>query len=308
MKGEDDSILLVLPVPFMRSQDGRLLFEKQACNGVRLWRENFGRVTIAAPLKPGIPPLGEWIAAPEISNVEYVLLPYTYHPVLFFRKLTETRRQLAGLIANSKYLQFAIGGLIGDWATFACLEAIRLKRPYCVWTDIVASETDRIRALSRGPVKHRIHAAVTYLPTRYLERYVIGKAALGLFHGNDTFSTYAKFNRMPKLVHNIHLGPEMVLSEQSLAAKNKGRAERPLQICYTGRVEPQKGPGDWVEVLQEVKRSGAKFKAVWVGDGSLLDRMRTRVRDLGLQAEVEFMGNVDHSSPVNNSIFTHEVA
>ena len=46
----EDGILLVLPVPFKKLADGRLLCEEQATNGIDQWAENFSHVTVAAPV------------------------------------------------------------------------------------------------------------------------------------------------------------------------------------------------------------------------------------------------------------------
>ena len=43
---DDDSMLLVLPVP-VRIRDGVTLFEAQACNGVERWADNFASLVIA---------------------------------------------------------------------------------------------------------------------------------------------------------------------------------------------------------------------------------------------------------------------
>ena len=46
----EDGILLVLPVPFKKLPDGRLLCEEQATNGIDQWAEHFSHVTVAAPV------------------------------------------------------------------------------------------------------------------------------------------------------------------------------------------------------------------------------------------------------------------
>jgi colanic acid/amylovoran biosynthesis glycosyltransferase len=299
MNIRDSSILLVLPVPFMKSKNGQVYFEKQACNGLRLWRKNFARVVVAAPCKPGEPSKGEWIPLPVMVGVDCVQLPYAYHPVKFIRTLRSTRRLLRDLISQSRYLQFAVGGLIGDWALIACLEAIRSKRPYSVWTDNVGSEIVWLSAISKGSVKSRLQSLATFWPTKLYERHVIKRSALGLFHGQETYSAYAEFCPVPRLVHNVHLGPEMIANDEQLQAKARDIANRALRICYAGRVESEKGPQDWIAVLQRVKKAGCNFTAIWIGTGSLLEEMRSSAKNAGLQSDVEFLGRVDHGRAVS---------
>ena len=46
------SILVMLPLPVRYDQEGRLLFESQAANGLERWAENFDNVTVTCILTP----------------------------------------------------------------------------------------------------------------------------------------------------------------------------------------------------------------------------------------------------------------
>ena len=90
----------------------------QACNGLRLWAENFSRLVVMMPLAEGPPP-PSWVPLARVGaaleRIEIVPLPQAYRPDRFVARLPAVRRQLRALIARADYLSFAIGGLFGDW-------------------------------------------------------------------------------------------------------------------------------------------------------------------------------------------------
>jgi glycosyltransferase involved in cell wall biosynthesis len=292
-----DTLLIYAPVPLHRRGDA-LLLEAQACNGLRLWADNFDRVIAMMPLDDGPAP-SSWVpvasVGPSLARVELAPLPMAYRPDRFVARLPATRRRIRELIGRADYLSFAIGGLFGDWGAVACLEAHRLARPFAVWTDRVESEVVR-RGAGAGPLKSRLRARLTHRPMAWLERAVIRRATLGLFHGRETFDAYAPFCRRPEVVHDIHIARADHIGAESLAAKIAAAAEGPLRIAYAGRAEAMKGPLDWVEVLERLAAAGVDFRAVWLGDGAERPAMLGRIEAGGLAERVEMPGFADRAA------------
>lgn len=50
-----ENLLIYAPVPLYASSQG-FLQENQACNGLRLWAENFETVSVMMPVLTGMPP------------------------------------------------------------------------------------------------------------------------------------------------------------------------------------------------------------------------------------------------------------
>ncbi len=291
--GDGKRLLVYAPVPLYQSDNGFLL-EDQACNGIRLWAENFDKVSIMMPVEAGPAP-ANWVPieaiGPNLERVEIVPLPTAYRPDQFLRHLRATRRIIRAQIDKADYLSFSIGGLFGDWGSVSCYEAWRKGRPYAVWTDRVESEVIR-RTAHAGHWRKRLRARLTHRPMFQLEKFLIRRAALGLFHGRETFDTYAPFCQRPEVVHDIHLKKSEHIPPDRLAAKRSAVTDGPLKILYLGRADPMKGPLDWVEVLETVARAGVAFEACWLGEGPELAAMQARVRAAGLQDHVEFPGFV----------------
>ena len=123
----DLRLLLVLPLRIY-NVGGRLFADTQACDGLRLWLENFSYVTLAGPSKAvavhpsGTSPIDAISGADKITVVP---LPLVYVPHRFMAALPKAIRLLRTHIVKADYLQFAIGGLWGDWASVGCLIAQR---------------------------------------------------------------------------------------------------------------------------------------------------------------------------------------
>lgn len=289
----DASLLIYAPVPLHR-RDGALFVEDQAIVGLRRWTENFGHVTAMMPLSKAPPPAG-WSPAAALDGIAARLtlepLPMAYRPDRFLRALPATRARIRGLIAGHDYLSFAIGGLFGDWGTLACLTAHRMRRPYAVWTDRVESEVTRLE-MHEGPWRHRLRRRLTHRPMAALERAVIRRAALGLFHGRDTFETYAPHCREPQVVHDILLARDDHIAPARLQQKLAEAGDGPLRIVYAGRAAAMKGPFDWLAVLERLQAQGTYFTATWLGDGPERPEMLRRIAAAGLAGRVAAPGFV----------------
>jgi glycosyltransferase involved in cell wall biosynthesis len=295
-----NSILLALPVPF-RSLDGKLHIEAQAANGLDRWADNFGRVVVACPLisedEAQRRASWRWVPCDSLEHrarIRLVELPTAWTIKAFAGHYGRVRRLFAEeLIPSCQYLQFAIGGMVGDWASVAALEARRMGRSYAVWTDRVESDVVRITAARRPAARRWLSWANAWLMKHY-ERRVIRHARLGLLHGAETYEAYAHLPEHAFLTHDVHTKPEDRIPNEELRAKCERASEsgRPLKIGYAGRATAMKAPSDWLEVLLRLRDAGVAFEAAWLGDGELLAEMRAFVTRHALDRQVSLPGFV----------------
>ncbi len=286
-----DSLLLVLPLPIY-AVGNTLYLDTQACNGLRLWLENFATVTLCCPVLNVTEPPAMTSDVTELlptKALEIHCLPAAWTPGGFVRHLPRTRTLLRDLIARATHLQFAIGGLWGDWGAVAALLAARDGREAAVWTDRVESQVMAFQARQYSGVRRLYRRLNAALAVR-LERYVIRRSAMGLFHGMDTYHAYAQHSRDGHLVHDVHLGADSRILPEDLALKLMRPTGRTIEIVYGGRVHPDKGVADWIETLALLVVSGTKFRATWFGDGSELASARESVARLGLGGHISFPG------------------
>jgi glycosyltransferase involved in cell wall biosynthesis len=287
------SILLVLPLRAY-SVDGAIFIDEQACRGLSKWLDNFPAVVLACPTTSSdqIPPATAPIA-PLLADgkLEFHPLPCAYSPPQFVRHLATTVWKLRSLIKSSRYLQFAIGGFWGDWGSVASVLAATSQRPYAVWTDRVESEVIRFQSQSKRGIR-RAAGLLTVRLTQLLERAVIRRAGVGLFHGMDCYTAYAGYSRNAHLVDDIHFDKESHVSEQELSQRFTGTG--PLHFIYAGRAHRDKGIYDWIEVLSLLATQGRNFQATWFGDGPELEKARAMVIEKSLGATINMPGAISH--------------
>lgn len=290
------AMLLVLPVPF-RVQENQLFFESQACNGLEQWADNFESVIVAAPVIPEY--LAQenktitWQNTQYLKNptrFEFVPLPWAYSTREFLISYGLVRATLGQLIQRSRYLQFAIGGLLGDWAAIAALEAKRQARAYAIHTDRVEHRV--IQCTTQGrPLKTRLKANLVAPIMAGYHKHIIKNCALGLWHGHDCYSAYSPFCNNSHLIHDIHTKLSDIITPQELSVKaQQVKSAETIRICYAGRLDPMKAPFDWVKAIETALKLGVKLHATWMGDGSLFEQTQAMITKRGLGNAIELLG------------------
>jgi glycosyltransferase involved in cell wall biosynthesis len=293
--------LLVLPVPFRQIGD-EMHVEAQARHGLERWLDSFETLAVAAPVIPERKALEmretRWVPMGGLAErVHLVPLPWAYRPDHFIRWLPSTVRVLDRLIAESRYLQFAIGGSWGDWAAVAAEVAIRRKRPYSVHTDSVIHEFV-IRVSKNRGLRTRWKARLDAFLIRKWHKRIIHHCHLGLFHGMDTYEAYRVWMEgtgRGYVIHNIHDILDKNLDVQQSPVNQESHStgnlkDDRLQILYAGRMSVEKAPEDWLRVVTRLRDRGVPFKAVWAGDGPLRDEFTQSLRREALDELVDAPG------------------
>lgn len=301
-------MLLVLPVP-LRRIDNKLYVELQAHHGIRRWLDSFESLIVAAAVMP------EWLAQkqPEISwvpvndlptNVRLVELPWAYRIDHFFRSLLKTRVLLARLIDESRYLQFAVGGLWGDWAAVGALIAHKKQRLYSIHTDRVEHDVILL-ATKNSKLTRKLRVGFESFLMEKLHKQLISNCDLGLFHGMDTWTAYYGWMRhhgeskLAFCIHDIH--DEGLLTQDSVAVSTPCKTvliDNVVSIFYAGRFVSDKAPLHWLGVLNRLYKAGIQFHAVWAGDGPVRGEFELQLKEFGLQALIDTPGFVEDRSQV----------
>ncbi|MEG3123304.1 glycosyltransferase [Sphingomonas sp. GB1N7] len=285
--------MIILPVPIYLVA-GTMFYDSQACNGLRLWLENFEHVTLCNPILPvdtAPEATSDVCAMFPTANLDIRPLPAAWTPIEFFRTLRATRALLLELIGRATHLQFAIGGFWGDWGAVGAILAAKRKRRVAIWTDRVESNVMRFQAKQYLGARRSYRLLTAWMAVR-LERHVIRRSAMGLFHGMDTYHAYAPYSRSAHLVHDIHLGSDSRISRDDLAAKIARSRTGPVKIVYGGRVHSDKGVADWIDTLALLAAKNVAFEATWFGDGPEIEFARKKIASLGLNASIRFFGSV----------------
>jgi glycosyltransferase involved in cell wall biosynthesis len=319
MKPDNSTMLLVLPVPFL-VRDGVVLLEEQATNGLKRWAANFEHVIVAAPAIPQEVAATSaatviWKDVQELEaekRVTLVPLPWAYGVKEFFKTYRRTRKLLASYMDQARYLQFAIGGLAGDWAAVAALEAIRQGRRFAIHTDRVEHEVWLEVTKNSGFLKRTKAQVLAPVMARY-HRHLIERCSLGLWHGSDCYEAYSPWCKNSHNIHDVHTKPEDCIDETALQLKldHLEHAET-INICYAGRLDPMKAPTEWLKAIAVARDLKAPMRAVWFGDGPLRPEVEAEIQRLKLEGIVEFPGFVRDRAKLlsgvrtaNMMLFTH---
>lgn len=298
----DESMLLVLPVPIRFSKKGTVEIAKQAANGLLNWLEHFNKVTLCAVVVPNYilekKSTIDWVDGDSVfknKSLKVVALPWSYHPLDHFRSVSKVSKILRPLIGQHQFLQFGISGCtFGDWPALAARIAYSMNRRYSIHTDAVA----HLLLEDQPGLGRKAKKVFNFWTMKYAERRVIGRAKLALLHGADCYEHYKTLCPNSHLVHNIHVSAsELPLMDEVCEAISDSRS-RPIKIIYAGRMVALKGPDHWLNVLSMLKRKGVLFTAEWYGDGPMLDEIQEQIMSLGLAKDVKLMGYVSEKERV----------
>ncbi|ADW67437.1 glycosyltransferase [Granulicella tundricola] len=313
-----EGMYLVLPVPF-RVVNGEYFVEAQAANGLDRWADHFERLVVAAPVIPEemVARLSGFVWR-SLSTLEHrtrvmvQALPWAYSPGTFLREMRRVRQMMAASIAGAEHLQFAIGGLVGDWAAVAALEARKQKRKYAIHTDRV--EHELIRKTAKGAsLMRRLRVMVEAPLMERYHRWVIEGCSLGLWHGDDCYRAYAPWCDESHLVHDVHTKANDLIGAVELVQKLEDlEREGALRVVYAGRLDPMKAPLEWVSAIGAARDGGVELEAVWYGEGAMLDDARRESVRVGLERVIRFGGFVadraamlEHLRGAHALVFTH---
>ncbi|MGQ2969688.1 MAG: glycosyltransferase [Allorhizobium sp.] len=294
---QQGSVLLATAVRLRRGPRG-LQIDDQTFAGLARYAENFRWVKfagIALDSEKEEETSVTWLDVidhPHADRIEFIALPHAYRISSFLRCYKRTRSVLGDHIRQVDHLCFTLGYLFGDWGAVAALEADAQGRKFAVWFDRV--EHDVIaRTLPTLNFRRRIKERATLPIMKRYHRYLIGRSALGLFQGRDTFNAYAEASSNPVCMYDVHTDEGDKISPEDLRIKTaRVMSGAPLRILYAGRAAEMKGPEDWIASLAEAATRGVKFEARWLGDGPLLPRMQALLEKTGLTDRVKLMGHV----------------
>jgi glycosyltransferase involved in cell wall biosynthesis len=319
MNSKNGTMLLVVPVPFL-IRDGIVMMEEQARNGLKRWLAAFDHVIVAAPTIPEkvVVSGAATIIWKDVSDllaqrcVTLLPLPWAYNVTGFLRNYQQTRKLLADYIDRVRYLQFAIGCLVGDWAAVAALEAIRQKRRFAIHTDRVEHKVLLEVSKRRGFLRRLKANVVSTLMCSY-HRHLIQRCSLGLWHGSDCYHEYAPWCKTSYTIHDVHTKPEDCIDETSLRSKLDAlESAETINICYAGRLDAMKAPLEWLKAIAAARDLSAPIRAVWFGDGPLREEAQAEVKRLRLNESVVLPGFVSDRSELlkalktaNIMLFTH---
>lgn len=289
------SLLLVTHVSIRRGRAGPEI-DDQTAAGIAQWCRAFDQVTYvgleedSGAVQATSTHWVEIAALPCAARCRVLALPRGYR----LGDMARHRRAVMGLlrreIAAHSHLCFTLGGLTGDWPALAAAEAIRQNRSYSAWLDRVEPQIVE-REMKEASLKRRLFWRVALPLFERRMHHLLAMSAVALLQGRDTFDYYAPFAANPHCTYDTHTSTADQIGAEELAAKEaRILSAGPLSILYVGRAAAMKGPSDWLDVLETLRRASVPFRATWIGDGPELGGMKARIAAAGLAHQVTLHG------------------
>lgn len=298
-------VFQVVP-PIVRDVGDGLEMDLDFYNSLKIYLDHFDSFAVACPVRTSDikgSGLESCISMKDLpwgpDRFKFIPLPTTYSPMEFLRLLPRVRRQLQTEIKAAEHLLFTPYSLIGDWPTVAIRQAVKLGRPYTIEADGVHGDLMRKRHISHVPWKRWIKQQIVFPAFDLSYQFCLAHSSLAVFQGQDVYNAYARFCVNPhKLNHHIPVYAGDHISTKELQKKVYDiLGGGPIKISYAGRAIDMKGPIEWIETLGELAKRGVNFEATWLGDGPMLEEMRTKASALDIPG-VTFAGFISDREAV----------
>lgn len=278
-RGADQRLGLYIDAPFTRKEDGSLLCGHEVAGFLRFAAEigrRFRSFTVIArsqPLDGAVDDLGAPIR----------LAPLPGYPSL---------RDIAGVI------RAVPGTARGMWSALDELDVVWASAPYPFALLLVVMAKARGKRVVLLFRQDGIRYYRNRLPSRAWTPLLGPLAVLtGAFRllalllpstvvGEGLASQY-RFGRRPYVMH------VSLVEKTRIPPPDGHEISPPVELLTVGRLAPEKGPFVWADALAELeRRHPGRYRARWVGDGPLADRLARRLDQLGLASSVKLDGYV----------------
>jgi glycosyltransferase involved in cell wall biosynthesis len=153
-----------------------------------------------------------------------------------------------------------------------------------------------LRAERANPVR-RLWGSLWELKQEALNVRQIRLAAGVQCNGLPCYTRYAPLNESPLLYFDSRIRQQDLATEAEILESNgRRRRGQPLHLVFSGRLIRAKGADHLIKVAQSLKARGVAFRMTICGDGELKPALEKRIKTLGLDAEVQFVGVLDFGS------------
>ncbi len=101
----------------------------------------------------------------------------------------------------------------------------------------------------------------------------------------------------PSKIHVVHNGANTDLfrpMDRSTCMKRLGLDEKMRYLCFSGSLAPWQGVEDLIPVLNNLRSEVENVRLLVVGDGELMNDLKVKSKELGIQNAVQFCGYVPY--------------
>ncbi len=162
---------------------------------------------------------------------------------------------------------------------------------------LIRQNIKRLVELRYSGFKRRLGLAlIAYLEWK-LRRIPVQPIVLAV--GDEMYREFSKsFDRVFRVALPIVSRRDIVQSSKKIHPVVYDK--HPLRILFVGRLDPEKGLGNLVSAVAEMRESGLPVRATLVGDGPSRKALESQAHELGIASSIELPGYVEHGTPLFN--------
>ncbi len=129
-----------------------------------------------------------------------------------------------------------------------------------------------------------------------------------LVNNESEKNRYPRLNKMHKVI--VLLGAvDIKLINNYIKSTSKTKGDKYLGV-FQGRFHPQKGVVELIEIWKAVTKKIPSSKLAMIGDGPLMEAVRSKISDLGLNKNVDLLGfqsdgDIKYSTFQNSKVVLH---
>ncbi|QQX75959.1 MULTISPECIES: glycosyltransferase [Aequorivita] len=251
-----------------------------------LWNrylESFSKIAIMARVKRDDDFRANSSLLSSGKNVSFIELPYYIGPLQYFLNLRKLKKVIKQTINKSNATFICrVPGNIGDLA-IRCL--INKNKNYGL--EVVGDPWD---VFARGSIKHPLRSYLRKISYNSLI-YNVQNASAVLYVTNETLQKKypVRSNTFEISASNVNIDDSLIaVDPKSHSFKNE------YQIISIGSLaQMYKSPDILIKSIRMLKNKGINCKLIWLGDGDFKEDMEFFAKELNLDNDITFLGNVD---------------
>ncbi|WP_339726310.1 glycosyltransferase [uncultured Paraglaciecola sp.] len=262
------------------------------CQQNKLWTDNafpyifwtryldvFSCVNIVARVSDVVNPKSDWKRV-DGEKVNYVPLPSYIGPVGFVKSIPKLIRILRRRKQVERKVIFRVPGILSSFYSY-----FSLVSGQSYGAEVVGDPAD---VFAVGASKSMFRPFFKWLFVKMLKKQCQGAVSLSYV---TEFSLQQRYPPSPSSFDTHY--SSIQLEEADFKARSEYLCKLPIKIvCIGNLTQPYKGCDFMLETLAQLKLRQIDCHVSWIGGGYLQEDMQMLAKELGVESNIEFVGNL----------------
>ncbi|MCF2947681.1 glycosyltransferase [Paraglaciecola aquimarina] len=245
----------------------------------------FSAVNIVARVEHVANPKSDWKRV-DGDNVHFVDLPCYIGPFGFVKTFPSLYKKIRSRLGIERKVIYRIPGIL---STLYQLFATTKSQKY--GAEVVGDPAD---VFSVGASKSVFRGFFKWLFVKMLKAQCSGATSISYV---TEYSLQQRYPPNPKAFHTHY--SSIQLTQADYHQRDTYNLSKELKIiCIGNLTQPYKGCDFMLESLAQLKELGVNCQLTWIGGGYLLAEMQQLVKGLGIDQQVNFVGNLSDRNEI----------